>query len=757
MRAIRLALTLVAALLALPLSAATEDDILPVEQAFVLKTTVAARDRVEFSWTIADDYYLYRERIKVKSETPGVELGALTTPPGEKKHDEFLGDVETYHQSASASQALVIADPALREAVLRVSIQGCHEVDPKICYPPHATRVTVNLPAAAAATSSLAAPAASTSAGSLLGSRSDPSASGVEKVPLPDTEAFRFEAIASSPQALLMRFTMADGYYLYRDRTRVVSLVAEGGPELARAGALQWPASVPHTDEHFGQVQVYFGVVEVPLPLERLSTAAGRLALTTEFQGCQDDGICYPPMTRTVAVDLPAGGTLGAASPATNAAVAPTNPDRFAAALEGSGWFKIIALFFVAGLGLAFTPCVFPMIPILSGIIAGAGEDLTRRRALVLSLVYVLASTVIFTLAGVIAGLAGQNLQILFQQTWILVAFAGVFVALAFSMFGFYELQLPASFQSRIADMSNRQQSGSLVGVAIMGALSALIVGPCVAPPLAAAVVYIGQQQDPVLGGLALFAMGLGMGAPLVAFGAGAGELLPRAGEWMDRVKHVFGVVFLLLALWMLERVMEPRHVLLVLGAILVGSGVYLGALERLPDYSKGWHKLQKSVGVLLFVLGLAQFVGGLAGANDYLAPLRGLMGGGGAATAGSHAPFRPIKSSADLDRELAAATAAGRPLLLDFYADWCVSCKEMERDTFTDARVQRALAGFVAVQADVTANDDLDQALMKRFNIIGPPGTLFFGSDGKPREELRLVGFEAAEPFAERLARAAK
>jgi thiol:disulfide interchange protein DsbD len=281
-----------------------------------------------------------------------------------------------------------------------------------------------------------------------------------------------------------------------------------------------------------------------------------------------------------------------------------------------------------------------------------------------------------------------------------------------------------------------------------------------VAPPLAAAVVYIGQQQDALLGGLALFALGLGMGAPLVAFGVGAGQWLPRAGAWMDAVKYAFGVVFLLLAVWMLERFLDPRWIMLMLAAIFIGAAVYMGALERLPERPSGWRTLAKAAGLLLFALGLAELIGALSGARDYAEPLQGLRGGGTGSAAGTeHAgpAFKLIKSSADFDRELAAASGAGRPLILDFYADWCVSCKEMEKYTFTAPDVRQALGGFVLLKADVTANDEDDQALMKRFGIIGPPGTLFFGRDGTARESLRLIGFEEAGAFAQRLGRAAQ
>jgi len=415
--------------------------------------------------------------------------------------------------------------------------------------------------------------------------------------------------------------------------------------------------------------------------------------------------------------------------------------------LAGLFWF------FVFGLGLAFTPCVFPMIPILSGIIAGAGDNISTRRAIVLSVVYILANAAIFTIAGVVAGLAGKNLQAAFQTPWVLWSFAGLFVLLALSMFGFYELQLPSSWQSKIANVSNTQSGGSLTGVAIMGALSALIVGPCVTPPLAAAVIYIAEAHDPVFGGAALFSLALGMGAPLIVFGASAGKLLPRAGAWMDAVKAVFGVTFLGLAIWMLSRILDGVWIMLMSGALAVACAVYLGALDRLPDGASGWRRLWKALGVVLLIAGAAELIGAAAGSNDLLQPLRGLGAGsatGSADAAAAELPFKRIKTSADVDRELAAAKAAGKPVMLDFYADWCVSCKEMEKFTFNDAAVQAALAGAVLLQADVTANDAADKALLARFEIFGPPTIAFFGRDGIERKNFRLVGFAPAPRFAE-------
>ena len=734
-------------------SAADEDNLLPVEQAFRYEATAPDRATVRIEFKIADDYYLYRERLKTKAIDANVTLGALDLPAGEKKHDEFLGDVEVYHHGFVATQHLA-APPDSDKVALELRYQGCHQVDPKICFPPQKVRLDIALPKAAAMSSS--APTAGIPS---AGPAAAPASLLASSEPLPVEQAFVFEAIATGADAILARFTMPKGYYLYRDKTRFA--LRDAGA--ATLGAAQWPQGKQHSDENFGATIVYYDQVEVPLTLSRADSAPRTVTLETELQGCKENSVCYPVSARQVRVDLPAAAVAADAA-STGAAPAPataasgetaggSDDSRFAAALRGSLGFVFIA-FFVAGLGLAFTPCVFPMIPILSGIIAGAGDNISTRRALLLSLIYVLANAVIFTIAGVIAGLAGKNLQAAFQTPWVLWSFAGLFVLLALSMFGFYELQLPSSWQSKIANVSNTQAGGSLAGVAIMGALSALIVGPCVTPPLAVAVLYIAQTHNPALGGFALFALALGMGAPLVVFGASAGKLLPRAGAWMDAVKAVFGVTFLALAIWMLSRVLDGVWIMLLSGALAVACAVYLGALERLPDGASGWRQLWKALGVVLLIAGAAELVGAAAGSNDLLQPLRGLRGTSTVAAESAAAlPFKRIKSAADVDRELAAAKSAGKPALLDFYADWCVSCKEMEKFTFADAGVHAALADFVLLQADVTANDETDQALMKRYRIVAPPDTLFFGADGAERRELQLTGPEDVEKFLKRIA----
>ncbi len=751
--------------------AQSEDDLLPVEQAFKLTAKIVEPGTIALHWDIAPDYYLYRSRIKAKTSQAGAVLGDLALPDGTKKHDEFLGDVEVYHAAIDATLPYTLADAAT-SLVVTITVQGCHEVDPKICYPPHATPVTLALPETPApeaspdAARSLSAPL---SLAEKLGTRA-------ASEPLPPDEAFVFEAIAASPTSILARWTMPKGYYLYRDKSSVTLGKGDG----VRLGAPAWPHGIDHTDEHFGTVVVYFDQVELPIPLARENGAAQTVELSAEYQGCQENGICYPVMTKTVSVEMPAAtadelaaaksafvpasatsrdqaspadGTSGGGTTTGSGADGGQSEEQALAADLSSNRLLALLSFFGFGLLLAFTPCVFPMIPILSGIIAGSGENISTRRAFVLSIVYVLATCVVFTIAGVVGGLAGANLQAAFQKPWILWAFAIVFVLLALSMFGFYELQLPSAWQTKIADISNKQKGGSLIGVAIMGLLSALIVGPCVAPPLAAAVLYISQTRDPVFGGLALFVLSLGMGAPLVVFGTAAGRFLPRAGAWMDAVKAVFGVLFLGLAIWMLARILDAFWIMLMTGALLVASAVYLGALERLPEGASGWRRLWKALGVVLLVGGAAEIVGAAAGGRDVTQPLAGV--GGGNARSDAALAFRTIKSVDDLDGEIAAAAAVGKPAMLDFYADWCVSCKEMEKFTFSRADVQQALSGFVLLKADVTANDEVDQALLKRFGLFGPPATIFF-ADGAERRALRLIGFEKGEDFIARARKAA-
>jgi thiol:disulfide interchange protein DsbD len=425
---------------------------------------------------------------------------------------------------------------------------------------------------------------------------------------------------------------------------------------------------------------------------------------------------------------------------------------RFSGVLESGRLWVVMAVFFGAGLLLTFTPCVLPMVPILSGIIVGEGRKVTRRRALLDSLAYVLGMAVTYTAIGIGAALSGSLFSAALQNAWVLGAFAAVFVVLALSMFGFYELQLPSGWHSHFTEMSNRLSGGHWSAVVLMGMLSAAIVSPCVVAPLAGALLYIGQTRDTLLGGAALFSMAIGMGAPLVLVGVSEGMLLPKAGHWMKAVKQFFGVLLLAVAIWISAPVVPVAVQMLLWAALLVGSGVFLRALEPLPQEASGWTRLWKALGVLALLVGVAQGVGALSGARDPLRPLAGVF----AESPEARQPlrFEPVKTLADLDARL---KTAGKPAMLDFYADWCVSCKEMERFTFSDPQVQARLAGMLLLQADVTANNAQDKALLKRFRLFGPPGIVFFDEKGREIEGLRVIGYQPPEKFMKSLDLAAR
>jgi len=424
--------------------------------------------------------------------------------------------------------------------------------------------------------------------------------------------------------------------------------------------------------------------------------------------------------------------------------------DKIAALLQQDNVLLILASFFGFGLLLSLTPCVFPMIPILSGIIVGQ-KNVTTRKALIMSIVFVLAMSVTYSIAGVLAGYFGENLQVLFQTPWVLVVFSLVFVALAFSMFGYYEIQLPAGLQNKIANMSNKQEGGHLIGVAIMGFLSALIVGPCVAPPLAGALIYIGQTGDAVLGGLSLFVMSLGMGAPLLAVGAGVSKL-PKAGGWMDNIKYVFGILMLAVAIWLLDRIISPVVSLALWATLFSFSPIAMGALNSLTNTPTPWQRIFKGFGLLVLAYGILLWGLVARGGGDMLAPLSGY--GASAQSEQVHIKFEKIKSNADLDRILAKSKKMNQIVMLDFYADWCISCKELERFVFSNTKVVDAMKNAIALKADVTANDETDKALMARFNIIGPPAILFF-NNGVEKRGQRIVGEINAQGYLEHLKKA--
>ncbi|NVD71990.1 protein-disulfide reductase DsbD [Duganella sp. BJB1802] len=613
--------------------------------------------------------------------------------------------------------------------------------------------------------------------------------------------AFKFSARMVDGHTLSVSFQIADGYYMYRERFK---FSATG----AKLGALSIPAGTVHFDETFQKnVETYRKSVTMTMPVE----ADGPFTLVAVGQGCSDKGLCYAPqeykasLVGSGSVPLPgapanaAGGNqaaraaspVQAATPAAAATAAGTTPaagataassaaagegkpaavtpgvtiraipepvttmlpplappaaatapaddaGRLEAALKSGKLLLILPLFALLGLGLSFTPCVLPMVPILSSIIVGEGANTSRARGLLLSVAYSLGMAIVYTALGVAAGLAGAGLNAALQNAWVLGSFALLMAALSLSMFGYYELQVPAALQSKLSTVSNRQSSGKLAGVFVMGAISALIVGPCVAAPLAAALLYISQSRDVVMGGSALFALAVGMSVPLILVGVSAGALLPRAGMWMDAVKRFFGVLMLAMGWWLVSPVLPPVVQMLGWVVLLGAYGVYL-----LTHRGK-W--LAKSVGVVAAVLGLMQLVGVASGGRDPLAPL--------AHFGAKHETlaFQRIKTVQQLDALL--AQTGGRTVMLDFYADWCVSCKEMEKLTFVDPQVRAKLANSLLLQVDVTANDADDKAMLKRFGLFGPPGIILFDKQGREIDGARVIGFQDAAKFTASLSR---
>ncbi|NOU13540.1 MAG: protein-disulfide reductase DsbD [Methylococcaceae bacterium] len=557
---------------------------------------------------------------------------------------------------------------------------------------------------------------------------------------LPAEQAFQFNAKViqqDNVDRLELTWDIADGYYLYRHKFKFHSLTP--GILLEE---VSFPASQSKLDVNFGKVEIYHGHLELLVNLRREDLSAKLLTVDVSFQGCAEIGVCYMPVKQTLTFNLPNQLTTPQASPGTTPTRANdskpliSEQEGIAASLRGRSLSLIIFSFLGFGILLAFTPCVFPMIPILSGIIAGQGGRLTTRRSFMLSLSYVFASAVTYTIFGVLAGLFGNNLQAVFQEPWVIMVFSGLFVVLACSMLGAFTIQIPTAIQTKLVMISAKQQGGQLWGAALMGMLSTLAIGPCVTAPLAGALIYIGQTGDALLGGVALFSLGIGMGLPLLVIGTSAGKLLPKAGVWMHVTKGVFGIGLLAVAVWLLSRILPSEITLLLWGALLIIPLLYLG-----------WKKLWKGAALVALTYGILLLIGVATHPQRDAMQLLCVA----AITCEEHAslPFQKVSSAEQLQQILSQAHAQGRTVMLDFYADWCTSCKEMAVFTFSDPKVREALAPMLLVQADVTANLLEDQRLLKKFKLIGPPAILFFGPDQQERMTARVIGYMKADQFA--------
>jgi len=595
-------------------------------------------------------------------------------------------------------------------------------------------------------------------------------------------KAFQFSAKAHDAKSVEVTFAIAPGYYLYREQFKFAAAGATLGTPAIPPGKVKF-------DETFQKnVETYRNAISILVPIEQ---AGAEFRLVVTSQGCADAGLCYPPMQSAAAIGLtgfggagtarvePPGSSLGGPSLATNASTTPSAPEATGidAVLRGGSFWPIVGAFFIAGLLLSLTPCVLPMLPIVSSIVVGqadsgsgpalagagaasgrAAAGPSRSRGLALAASYSFGMAVVYTAFGVFAGLAGEGLAAALQNPWVLGAFALGLVALSLSMFGVYELQMPSSISSRINDAARKLPGGKAAGVFAMGGVSALIVSPCVAAPLAGALLYLSQTRDVWLGGTALFSLAAGMSVPLLLVGASAGALLPRAGAWMVEVKAAFGVLLLGVALWTVQPILPGPLALALWGLLALGAAgllvVRARALAPAPAAAGAPPRLawRQAIAALLGLVGVLQVVGAASGATDPLQPLAPFASRSDIAASPGMPRFQRVKGVDELD---AALRTAGRPVMLDFYADWCVSCKEMERFTFTDPAVQKKLAGALLLKADVTANDDHDRALLKRFSLFGPPGTIFFDAAGKEIRSARVIGYENSRRFVETLGKA--
>ena len=569
--------------------------------------------------------------------------------------------------------------------------------------------------------------------------------------------AFKLTTDVKDANNVVANWQIADKHYLYRNKFKFKLLEGEG----VQLGNAVLPAGETKNDEFFGKIQVFHHGTEAIVPLTRTNNKATSVKIQFTYQGCAEEtGICYPPIRKKISFNLPAGGTVStinsktAVSTSTTKSEFVSEQDKSLQVLQSGDLIEILVYFFLGGLALAFTACMYPMIPILSSIIVGHGEKINRRTAFSISLAYVQSMAVTFGILGAAVALfaGGVNLQAYFQSPWILIPFSILFVGLAFSMFGFYSIQMPASVQSWLSNFSNKQEGGSLHGAIFMGAASALIIGPCAGPVIIGALAYVATESDPVIGFLAMFILGNGLGLPLLAVGTFGGHVLPKAGTWMDTVKAAAGAVLLAIAILFLERIsfISSTTIMLLWATYFIVAGVYLGALDAIKEGSSGWFKLWKGLGVVFIVYGVIVMLGGVTGARNFNDPMHGssLTAGNGGAAEKQHLKFKRIKTDQDLKNEIAAAKAAGKYIMLDFYADWCTYCKQFEDYVFTNKEVQTLLKDFVLLQADVTANDAGDQALNKYTSVQAPPAILFFAKDGKEIRNYRIVGNMNAETF---------
>jgi thioredoxin:protein disulfide reductase len=720
-----------------------QQELLEPDKAFVLSTRVVDATTLEASWKIADGYYLYRDKFKFELIKGDVEVQAPLLPAGKVKKDPTFGDVETYVHDIAIRVPLTRNKAGAQTIKVRITSQGCNE-PVGVCYPPVVKSVDFDLPA-----SKVTSPGIKKEIGSLKDlSRIIDQGSDPQREFLHPDEAFKVNVTPDNGSQISVHFSVAEGYYLYRNKINFSLLDKEGAvPEQKiKLGKFTLPKGKMKDDPYFGRLETYPESFSVKLALENVSPG-DTFVLKVDYQGCAENGICYPPTFKNLKLTMP--DVNG-------------NPAIIETEETGPNFILAVLAAFVVGLALTFTPCVLPMIPILSSVIVEEStETITKLRGGMLATSYVLGTAVTYTVAGAIAGATGDQLQAYFQNVWAIGILSTIFVLLALSMFGFFSLQMPTFIRDHLHSRTQRMKGGSYVGVFVLGLVSALVVGACVSPLLISALSVAIASKDPVLGGAIMFSMSWGMGAILIALGVGAGFLLPKAGMWMDRVKHFFGVLLLAVAIYFLG-ILPEVPVLLLWAALLIVTSMYFGAIQPVPEGASGWRYFWKGIGVVMLIWGVLALVGGVSGNRDILQPVS-FSGAGMTSFGGQQAMpsadqpdkhdlglFKQVSTVSELDQQLTAARAAGKPVILDFFAEWCTDCIRMEKVTFAHPVVRKIMKdNFILLQVDVT--DSYSQgprAIKKRYDVFGPPAMLFFDDKGKQRTELNFYGYKSPEEF---------
>ena len=708
----------------------SEQVLLPSEEAFAFSSEIVDNE-VVVTWTVAEGYYMYEDKFKLFSSTLDIELGDMVLPPGKMKDDPLFGEVIVYEKEVKV-RAPILSKMSVSAPQFEAWGQGCNEPI-GVCYPPIKHKFSVPYEYVPVALDSN-----DNQVGAVGDSLSDLAKLGMEimgnEVSFLDAkDAFKINAVPVGGQKVLTSFEVADGYYIYRDK------IEFDGWGLATVKRIIWPEANSYTDEYFGEQLIYPTDFDVGLQLVRSTPDSGEFLLTVKYQGCKRDSICYPPVTESIPL------FLDSLVPAAMAAGDDPPSDSSEESGSGNWWLIITAL--GTGLMLTFTPCVLPLIPVLSSIVAGQGE-VGRMRAGMLSLIYVAGTVVTYAAIGAVAGATGDQLQAYFQNIWAIGTLSVILILMSLSMFGLYELRLPSSVETRMHESTSKLGGGKIGTVFFLGAGSALIVSACVSPLLISVLGVAIAKADPYLGAAIMAALASGMGIVLVIIGFGIGVSLPKAGVWMDRVKQVFGVMLLGVAIYLLGTI-PAVPVIFLWAALLIVIAVYLGATQSLPSDASGWKYLLKGTGTVMLIWGALAMVGGIYGNRDILRPLPQLSmlasGIGGIATMPeSEKVFEKVTTVKSFEEHLASAVSSQRPVIVDFYADWCVDCIRLERTTFKDPLVVRVLQDdFVTLQIDVTdPKDEVGRSIRKRFDIFGPPAMVFIDETGEQITDLTQYGY---------------